>query len=77
MPRAEDIQLCADPAGEGRGLSIAETRLEDVEITSAGRSWEKLIQAQRELGEVHTVVMDSPTKVELSRPLRASAASVM
>lgn len=47
--------------GGSSGIGLAVARLaqhEGAEVTIAGRSQEKLIQAQRELGQVHTVVMD-------------------
>jgi NADP-dependent 3-hydroxy acid dehydrogenase YdfG len=47
--------------GGSSGIGLAAARLpqdEGAEVTIAGRSEEKLIQAQRELGRVHTAVMD-------------------
>ena len=47
--------------GGSSGIGLAAARLardEGAEVTIAGRSQEKLIQAQQELGQVHTVVMD-------------------
>jgi NADP-dependent 3-hydroxy acid dehydrogenase YdfG len=58
MPSTEDIQPCNHAAGEGLGVSVDETLLEGAEVTIAGRSQEKLIQAQRELGGGHTAVME-------------------
>ena len=47
--------------GGSSGIGLAAARLArdaGSEVTIAGRSQEKLTQAQRELGQVHTVVMD-------------------
>jgi NAD(P)-dependent dehydrogenase (short-subunit alcohol dehydrogenase family) len=47
--------------GGSSGIGLAAARLardEGAAVTIAGRSQEKLIQAQQELGQVHTVVMD-------------------
>ena len=47
--------------GGSRGIGLATARLageEGAEVTIAGRSQEKLVQAQQELGQVHTAVMD-------------------
>ena len=47
--------------GGSSGIGLAVARLaqhEGAEITIAGRSQEKLLQAQQELGKAHTVVMD-------------------
>ena len=47
--------------GGSSGIGLAAARLarhEGAEVTIAGRSQEKLIQAQQELGKVNTVVMD-------------------
>jgi NADP-dependent 3-hydroxy acid dehydrogenase YdfG len=47
--------------GGSSGIGLAAAQLaRDVgaEVTTAGRSQEKLTQAQRELGQVHTIVMD-------------------
>ena len=47
--------------GGSSGIGLAAARLaqdEDAEVTIAGRSQEKLTQAKRELGQVHTLMMD-------------------
>jgi NAD(P)-dependent dehydrogenase (short-subunit alcohol dehydrogenase family) len=47
--------------GGSRGIGLAAARLATdagAEVTIAGPSQEKLIQAQRELEKMHTVVMD-------------------
>jgi NADP-dependent 3-hydroxy acid dehydrogenase YdfG len=47
--------------GGSSGIGLASARLArhaGAEVTIAGRSQEKLLQAQQELGKVHTVVMD-------------------
>src|ERR671923_361237 len=47
--------------GGSSGIGLATARLareEGAEVTIAGRSQEKLVQAQEELGKVHRVVMD-------------------
>ena len=47
--------------GGSSGIGLAAARLardEGAKVTIVGRSQEKLIQAQRELGGEHTVVMD-------------------
>jgi NAD(P)-dependent dehydrogenase (short-subunit alcohol dehydrogenase family) len=47
--------------GGSSGIGLAAARLaqhEGAEVTIAGRSQDKLLQAQRELGQVHTLAMD-------------------
>jgi NAD(P)-dependent dehydrogenase (short-subunit alcohol dehydrogenase family) len=47
--------------GGSSGIGLAAARLardESAQVTIAGRSQERLMQAQRELGQVHTVIMD-------------------
>jgi NADP-dependent 3-hydroxy acid dehydrogenase YdfG len=47
--------------GGSSGIGLAAARLareEGAEVTIAGRSQKKLVQAQQELGQVHTVVTD-------------------
>jgi NAD(P)-dependent dehydrogenase (short-subunit alcohol dehydrogenase family) len=47
--------------GGSSGIGLAAARLAQhagAEVTIAGRSQDKLLQAQQELGQVHTVVMD-------------------
>jgi NAD(P)-dependent dehydrogenase (short-subunit alcohol dehydrogenase family) len=58
MPSTEDIQPRNHAAGEGQGVSVDETLLEGAVVTITRRSPDKLLQAQQELGPVHTVVMD-------------------
>jgi short-subunit dehydrogenase involved in D-alanine esterification of teichoic acids len=51
--------------GGHSGIGLAATRLarnEGAEVTSAGRSPEKLLRDEQELGQVHTVVTDSADK---------------
>ena len=51
--------------GGSSGIGLAAARLareEGAEVTIAGRSEEKLVQAQQELGPVHTVMMHMTDK---------------
>jgi hypothetical protein len=56
--RTEDISPCNDAAREGLAISVDETLLESAEVTRDGRSSDKRIRAEQELGQVHTVVME-------------------
>ena len=65
--------------GGSTGIGFAAAKLarqEGADITIAGRSLEKLVQAQRELGEARIIAADIRTKRRWGRSLRGSAASI-
>jgi NAD(P)-dependent dehydrogenase (short-subunit alcohol dehydrogenase family) len=58
--------------GGSRGMGLATARLarhEGAAVTTAGRSQEKLIQAERELGGGHATVMDIPDEGAVGQAL--------